>query len=765
MTSRKRQSSIKYQVRDAVRPTVAPLTTAIGGALAAGTLQAATITVSSLDGGNVSGECTLRSALYAASTNSTFGTCPSGDAGEDIIEFDSALSGTINLEAAQGANLYYDGSTLPIGEDLRIYGDGRITIDGSGDAPVFYAKYDPGEFDADDVRFYGLTITGGGGDYGGAILARNRSLRIRDSVITNHIASVSGGAIWHKFEGNQRARMYLSSSEVSGNQSLDSAGGGGAIYAGSDRHSVQIASSLVSNNVSLGSGGAALIASPDASVKCYESDISDNSAKYGNGGAIHADGSTGAINFRARYCDFTGNEAGQNGGAIAIQDILPSGQIAGQTIVVSSTTFAGNDAGGIGGGMWLDRGDGSPSDDVHSIEIVSPSSYEQRTVFSDNTAQDAGGALYISAGDNIPVNFSRADFLSNQVVEGNGGGADISLGDGDLSFSDVTFSFNQTNTQSSDQLIGRGGGLIASLSGGDFYASELNFFNNTATSFGGARIGAGGGAVGIEYAQFLNNRALGGPVGALNVGSPERLGLRNSVFRLNESTLRAGGLSIGPSNMTNVPVEVKYSEFSNNNGSDGAGGAISVVAGSGSTLFLKNSTISGNQGGVGPAVTATGAMELEIKYSTIADNYASISRGGVYSNLANGCRISNSILAGNTVGPDGQAQDLSAGDYECDVDHSLVSGKYSEFNDVAGNLLFQDPRMDPLADNGGSGGRTHALRADSPAVDAGDAAATAPSTDQRGSPFVRIFGSEVDMGGYERQYFPDAIFSDRFESP
>jgi hypothetical protein len=51
----------------------------------------------------------------------------------------------------------------------------------------------------------------------------------------------------------------------------------------------------------------------------------------------------------------------------------------------------------------------------------------------------------------------------------------------------------------------------------------------------------------------------------------------------------------------------------------------------------------------------------------------------------------------------------------------------------------------------------------SPAIDAGNAGASPPPTDQRGSPFVRIFGSEVDMGAYERQDSPDALFSDRFE--
>ena len=60
-----------------------------------------------------------------------------------------------------------------------------------------------------------------------------------------------------------------------------------------------------------------------------------------------------------------------------------------------------------------------------------------------------------------------------------------------------------------------------------------------------------------------------------------------------------------------------------------------------------------------------------------------------------------------------------------------------------------NPRLGPLADNGGPT-KTHALLADSPAIDTGDPAAVAgagsvPQFDQRGEPFGRVSG-QIDIG-------------------
>src|SRR5262249_32666420 len=65
------------------------------------------------------------------------------------------------------------------------------------------------------------------------------------------------------------------------------------------------------------------------------------------------------------------------------------------------------------------------------------------------------------------------------------------------------------------------------------------------------------------------------------------------------------------------------------------------------------------------------------------------------------------------------------------------------------DLLNLDPKLGPLQDNGGPT-LTHALLPGSPALDAGDNAG-APTHDQRGPGFPRIFGGTIDIGAFEVQ--------------
>ena len=141
-----------------------------------------------------------------------FDGCAAGEAGEDTVIFDSALSGTIALQAGTGLN-YYDGSTLTVGGSVVIDGDGDITLQGTGDAPVLYSKYDSGAgYNTQSLTLYGLTITGGGGAEGGGILSAGLDLSLNSTTITGNTASTAGGGVWHEPYGGYgeplHARLY-----------------------------------------------------------------------------------------------------------------------------------------------------------------------------------------------------------------------------------------------------------------------------------------------------------------------------------------------------------------------------------------------------------------------------------------------------------------------------------------------------------------------------------------------------------------------------
>src|SRR5262249_17638596 len=93
-------------------------------------------------------------------------------------------------------------------------------------------------------------------------------------------------------------------------------------------------------------------------------------------------------------------------------------------------------------------------------------------------------------------------------------------------------------------------------------------------------------------------------------------------------------------------------------------------------------------------------------------------------------------------------------------DHNLIgvdTGLTGITNGVKGNLIGTEatpinPFLGPLELNGGPT-RTHALLAGSPALNKGfDSVGLA--SDQRGIPFLRLFGAGVDIGAFEEQPNP-----------
>jgi hypothetical protein len=218
----------------------------------------------------------------------------------------------------------------------------------------------------------------------------------------------------------------------------------------------------------------------------------------------------------------------------------------------------------------------------------------------------------------------------------------------------------------------------------------------------------------------------------------------------------AGGLNLG----ANVQTTIVASEISDNNSTGDYGGLLNS-----GTLTVTNSTVSGNSaqkngGGFGSIGTAS------LYNVTIADNTADSDNngvgdgGGVYLLAGDTFRAFNSIIADNSGQLDDDclsADPIPASHFnfnllEATAGCTPLSGSGST------NIFGQVPDLGPLAFNGG-GLRTHALRAGSPAIDAGspfqcrDADNQMLTTDQRG--FARPIdgdgnGSAVcDMGAFE----------------
>lgn len=188
--------------------------------------------------------------------------------------------------------------------------------------------------------------------------------------------------------------------------------------------------------------------------------------------------------------------------------------------------------------------------------------------------------------------------------------------------------------------------------------------------------------------------------------------------------------------------------------SQGKGGGIMVACKG--TLELINSTVSGNDatGGDGGGLWIRGAAVFA--HSTISNNNASGVGGGVYikgtgeSGLKRGwLDFTNTIIANNTDGREYCCDDCMLGD---DSTIGINTNNLVEDNSCTPDYSG-DPRLGPLADNGGDT-ETHALLPGSSAIDAIPVEGCAFATDQRGEPRavdLTSANTSCDIGAFELQ--------------
>ena len=254
---------------------------------------------------------------------------------------------------------------------------------------------------------------------------------------------------------------------------------------------------------------------------------------------------------------------------------------------------------------------------------------------------------------------------------------------------------------------------------------------NTAGPYTGGGIRIGGGTLTLRNVTVSGNSGREGG-GIHNGGGTLRLD--HSTVSNNTASDRGGGVY---SNYGAVTLE--RSTVSGNTAQSGAG-----IHGRYAALSLDESTVSGNVAQVAFGGVTNLFGELVIRTSTVSHNSAEPGRAsGV--NTVGTTVVQKSILADNTGG-------------DCAMltgDPGPLSGEYN-LVETPGNCAFGagavtgvDPKLGPLADNGGATW-THALLAGSPAVDAilSGSNGCGIGTDQRGA--ARPQGAGCDIGAFER---------------
>ncbi len=188
------------------------------------------------------------------------------------------------------------------------------------------------------------------------------------------------------------------------------------------------------------------------------------------------------------------------------------------------------------------------------------------------------------------------------------------------------------------------------------------------------------------------------------------------------------------------------------NGGGGGGGLGGAVFNHGGTVTVTNCTFSGNAavGGSGgnysiPAGSGLGLGGaifnrngiITVLNSTLANNRADQGGGGIYNlgdgvDLVGNVSLRNAIVANSLSGALDYATATINGGSTTNTGNNNLIQLNSGF--TGGIVSSADPRLGPLANNGGST-LTHMLLNYSPALDSGDNTVL-PSTDQRGYPRI-----------------------------
>jgi len=375
----------------------------------------------------------------------------------------------------------------------------------------------------------------------------------------------------------------------------------------------------------------------------------------------------------------------------------------------------------------------------------------------DTALQQSSGIVYFNCGS-APYTLTLHEKVLSYFVAFYGGGL-ITLSGNDLNrvFSVTAggglflHDLRVTNGFSSDPA---GGAAINSA--GDLSLEHSQVVHNTCTNLctGAAILSTG--VMAIENSTISENQTdVGGALVIAGAGGGEVL---SSTISLNHSLTAFLSGGAGLAHLGTGGATLRDSSVISNSSASDAGG---IYVGSGSTLVIVNSTVSGNTAdGNGGGLSNDG--KLWLYNATVTNNTADNSLtgsgagGGIYN--TNDFQFQDTILAGNTESAFFMGFWISHyGDCSgtlTNIGNNLMQNyNTSNCHFNGGTPTLAPPDLGPLQDNGGPT-LTHLPNASSPVIDAGnpagciDQASEIITRDQRG--FLRI--GICDIGAVERAF-------------
>lgn len=436
------------------------------------------------------------------------------------------------------------------------------------------------------------------------------------------------------------------------------------------------------------------------------------------------------------------------------------------------------------GGGLIFRGDPGDTLRLNAVRVVG------------NEAESGGGLVAQSFSGGFALDIVDAEFRDN-IAHVSGAGLQLENPDGG-SIASTLFDGNVLNPAGitppgfgPDPTRGEAGAAgLACYGCRNLVLSDLIVSNNTANGIGGGGMVLVGGQVRIERSRIESNHAQAFAHGPSVGAAGGRKGEGGD----------GGGLVVAEGFFTPVTLDLVDSAILNNTASRRGGGLATAGENEGalkSVIRVANSTFSGNTAGFAAGGLAIGGGEVSLINVTVTGNSAQHAGGvGVghynYDGIlftdpitplvtVGSARFVNTVIGGNTSTNQNPPSDDCAVEENTVADgggvienaSSLVRIDAPDLAPVVDHrcgatypfALVADPKLGPLADNGGPD-RSHLPLFGSPVIDAGDASlipADLPlASDQRGPGFVRVFGPAIDLGSIEIS--DPRIFANGFEA-
>jgi predicted outer membrane repeat protein len=392
----------------------------------------------------------------------------------------------------------------------------------------------------------------------------------------------------------------------------------------------------------------------------------------------------------------------------------------------------------------------SPGTRLHIINSV----FENNRTTSITDEDNQGGAIY--AGNIYETTIVGSVFINNEA--GNGGAfGGIATG---LQVFNSRFGNNRASDSTPGGIVrGHGGALHLDGVSNSFNPITSNTIDICGSIFENNSATRGGGAIKVTISDNLNTKATYARstfTGNRVLDAPPAEGHGGAIYHIEDDW--AGG-----SNEDNI--DIRESTFNGNYAPKQGGDVWMTLNGRGrvinSTFFSNRAATAGTNiiGQGGGLIISRGT--IDIGHVTFAKNFATFQGGAVFASNQASVTLIGSIFYDNRLDPT-HTNPVTTEYQGYHTNRPLTNGggniqfprtKAPDFNNDINNLitspasaiLFQDPQLAPLANNGGPA-PTMAIAASSPAVNHA-AAATCPSIDQRG--VSRPQGSGCDAGAYE----------------